>query len=155
MAKQAIGMKLQDFQKNYFTRPHVRRRLDKLRFNYLRYQGMNIRRDARRKVMSQSEPPIPDGETKSGGGLALIFYSFERQTHSVIVGPTLFEKQPWKEKTVPQVVEEGGYVTPKPGFDLLPRRQEPSPYMRPAFEKNLTQPKQKRVWSAAKRKAGV
>jgi len=150
-----MGLSVKDFKKNYFTRPHVTRRIDRGKWYYLRYQGMNIRRDARRQVKAPTKPPIPGPETRANRGLSMIFYAFDRSTSSTVVGPVKFDQQPWREMTVPEVVEKGGFVTPNPGYDLLPRRVRPAPYMVPALEKNMATENQKTVWKKARHKAGT
>jgi hypothetical protein len=154
----AFGLDFKTVQKNFFKSPHVVHALDSVQYHYLRFQGMNIRKTARKNVMQgRGTAPKPKKATKRGSGLAVIYYSFEKVRRSVIIGPIGFLGQPWKEKTVPELLEYGGTVRPKkPGFGrFTPKHYDPHPYMRPALHENLTQAEQKKVWDAARRKAGV
>ena len=153
-SKMSFSLNWETVGRNLFTSTHVKRSLDRKQYWYLRYQGMNIRRDARRAVRAGTgTAPQPGSATKGGGGLALIYYMFDRETRSVIVGPIGFESQPWREKTVPEVLEYGGYVTPRPGYGTWSPTYIPEhPYMRPALVKNLTVEKRQKVWDSVNRK---
>jgi len=139
-----------------FNSPHVRRRLDKLTYHYLRFQGMNIRRNARRRLQSGKEgAPV----SKGNRGLRQIRYAFDRSEHSVVVGPLLFKWQPWSNFTVPELLEYGGVARLKRQYSdyadrgiLHPGFYRERSYMRNAARDELKPQRQRQVWRAAERR---
>jgi hypothetical protein len=105
-----IGMKV-DPSKLFFDQPVVIRVMDKATARVFNRFGATTRLTARhsiRKVGKKGKASLPGQPPKSRKGFLRdhIYYSFNPQTKSVVIGAALFARSSWAQKTL----EHGGSV---------------------------------------------
>lgn len=140
-----IGLRVK-VKKSFFDRETVLAALSKAEHAVLSKAGAYVMRDARQNVRNRKRPSRPgEGPTNQTGRLKdNIFFAFDQQTRSVVIGPTLLPRS-----TGAQSILEFGGVTESPerkinntqtgGNFTIPAQAvtiEPRPYMAPALEKN-------------------
>jgi len=155
----AVGFRLREMKKLFFTSPAVKRALDKRTYHaFLRF-GQYVRKVARHSIVSASGPSKPGTPPHSHVGLLkrMIFYAFALWSRSVVIGPTLVSgrnqgMRAYGTVSVPEVLEYGGTVRMTKDSARrahLPRGTRadfrPRPFMGPAFEKG--QEKLDTFWS--------
>ena len=145
-------------KRSFFDRPAVVKALDKAERRGLSKLGAFIRKRARSSLRKRKKPSAPgkppsmhEGQIKK-----FLFFAYEPETKSVVVGPALLRKT--SISTVPELHEHGGnteikeyqlsgglWTTAKRfnfGDQERPTRTRKAtyperPYMRPAFEAEL------------------
>ena len=125
----------------FFDREEVNRLVDRQERKALSRFGAFVRTRARssiRKRKAISPPGSPPSD--HGGALKrLLFFAYDKESRSVVIGPTLFTgtRRSGQVPRAPESLEKGAFVT-APG--VKPRHYRPRPFMLPAFEK------EKAIW---------
>jgi len=96
--------------------------------------GAYVRQRAKRSIRKRQSSSPPDAPPSSHTGLLkrFIFFSYDRQQRSVIIGPVRLQGQTQGE--APSLLEHGGVTT------IVRRKKrkqipiQPRPFMAPAFE---------------------
>lgn len=133
-----IGLKVASF----FDSAEVLAAVDPATRKALSRSGAFVRRTARgliRKRKAVSKPDTPP--TDRGGALKrLLFFGYDRQTSSVVIGPALFaaRKSPAPKEPPTLALEAGGFVYRYRRDRLESSPLAPRPYMGPALAKNLS-----------------
>ena len=121
----------------FFDRPKVIRAVDRAKRRALSRGGAFIRQTAKRSIRPRKRISRPGEPPSSHAGhlRRLIFFGYDRQRDSVVVGPIGFRRS-----KAPSVLEFGGRTVVESGRRR--RRKEkrkvriaPRPYMGPALEK--------------------
>jgi hypothetical protein len=131
-----IGLTISAAKANFFDRAAVTSAVDRATRQGLSKFGAYVRQRARwsirkRKAISRpGEPP----SSHEGSLRRLIYFAYDRERASVVIGPTLFGNGP----SVPALLEYGGEVARRgPRGKRRPVRYLARPYMEPAFRKEL------------------
>lgn len=148
----------------FFDREVVMKAVDRATADALRKAGSLIRMNARRsmKKAGKDDPPAPPGSpprARTGLLKKFVFYAYDQESKSVIVGPA-FLSGGRRNPTVPEILEYGGHqvvrrISRKRAFEdgrrvrkptVVERRvkYEPRPYMTPSLEK--IKPKMPELW---------
>lgn len=126
----------------FFDRDKVLRAVDDATRRRLSRFGAFVRTRAQRSMRRRrgvSKPGSPP-YSHSGELRKLLYFGFDAEARSVVIGPV-----PFKEGEVPELLEFGGDV-PRQRWNWDTRRRdgdeylahyEPRPFMRPAFEAEL------------------
>ena len=134
-------------QRSFFDRNAVLRSLGRTERRFLARSGAFIRQVARRSIRKRQRASRP-GQAPSNrtGLLKQIYYSFDRGSRSVVVGPAAINGA---KGDTPRLLEEGGTARRRlrvihDGSDtrlitdrtarLQTVRYEPRPYMAPAYD---------------------
>lgn len=139
-----VGYQLKNF---FFDRERVLKQLDKKRVramskigSFIRRKGRNLTR-ARKSTSAPGKPPHT--KTKEEPNLRTIFFGLEPGNKTLVVGPV----RTHTAYSVPALMEHGGTVD-------LPNGQRkkfpPRPYMGPALEKEVRNPKLMQAWEDTK-----
>lgn len=121
----------------FFDRAKVVRAVDRAKRQSLSKAGAFIRRSAKSSIRKRKRISAPGSPPSSHEGSLrrLIYFGYDRQTDSVVVGPVGY-----KNSRVPSVLETGGstVVIRRVGGRLVRTKVKIAarPYMRPAYEKN-------------------
>lgn len=111
-------------QKKLAELTHEERQRYRIRQEYARRDGLA----PPRRPLAHSKPGEPPRMIE-GSIRRFLFFSYDAENRSVVIGPTLINSQ----TGAPRTLEEGGTVITRRGsFRILPR-----PYMKPAFEANI------------------
>ncbi len=134
----------------FFDRKAVIDSVDKAKRAVLSKAGAFIRTAARTSIRKRKRPSPPGSPPSSHTGLLKrIFFGWDRETGSVVVGPVRFNKP----GMAPQALEHGGMsVVVRRRKGRLVRRTvriDARPYMGPALEKE--RPKLPRLWAGSVR----
>lgn len=133
-------------QRQFFNHTKVIRHLDRKTARVLGRFGGTVRKTAQflmRTKNRSARPGKPPYAHKKKLLKRLYFYSYDRQSKSVVVGPVLFK--PHASKMIPRLMEKGGigYRRLRDG-GILPQKYKPHPYTAPAVAKTL--PKMAQWW---------
>jgi hypothetical protein len=122
----------------FFNEPQLVNQVKRNKVKALRKMGFDIRKIAkssmkRSKVPGQVSPPGKPPLAKTGLLQRHIYYTYDRGSESVVVGPAAFKykKKTTMNPTVPELLEFGGRPQGKNTFYI------PRPYMRPARDQIL------------------
>ena len=127
----------------FFDARPVRKAVDRATRAVLSKAGAFVRRSARQLIRRRKRPARPGEPPSSHKGhlRRLIFFGYEPQQRTVVIGPALLGgRSPYGPQTVPEVLEEGGTVTTRdPGRDgeRVRRNYRGNPFMGPAMEQEL------------------
>ncbi len=152
--------KIKAFKKMFFDRDAVLDRISIARARALSKWGSYVRKDSRNSIKRVTgknrykrysrpgRPPLAHyvGVNDADAGLKSILFAYSDATESVIVGPIGFNSK--AQPTVPELMEVGGVAPPR-GNRKKSARYAPRPFMKPAFDRSLTNPKLKDVWEHA------
>jgi hypothetical protein len=122
---------------SFFDRPAVTSAVEKAAIKVLSRFGAFVRTRARTSIRKKKGTSPPGGPPYSHVGLLrkFIFFSYDKSTESVVIGPTLINSP----TGAPENLEYGG-TTERPawyrGKDKTIRIR-PRPYMGPAFDAEL------------------
>ena len=122
----------------FFDRPRVQRAADRAKRGVLSKAGAFVRQRARTLIRPRRRSARPGEPPSSHTGLLrrFIFFGYERDRDTVVIGPTpLNQRSPYGQTTVPEVLELGGTVTTRERGRQETRRYRGNPYMGPAMEK--------------------
>ncbi len=137
-----------DIKNLFFDRGTVMRAVDKAKRAVLSKGGAFIRTTAKHSIRTRkgSAPPGKPPHSHKGTLRRLIFFGYDRDSDSVVVGPVGF-----RSSTAPNVLEFGGTTkvkTRRRGRLVTKRaRVETRPYMGPALAKE--RPKLPRMWAGS------
>lgn len=136
----------------FFDRPKVRRAVDKAKRQVLSRGGAFIRTTAKRSIRKRkgTAPPGKPPHSHEGSLRRLIFFGYDKQTDSVVVGPVGFRRG-----TAPNVLEFGGTAVVEKRLRRGRRvrrrvRIAQRAYMGPALEKE--RPKLPKLWANSVRR---
>jgi hypothetical protein len=130
-------MKLNAAKAGFFDRVKVMNAVDKATRGVLSKFGAFVRQRAKTSIRPRKGTSPPGLPPYSHTGLLrrFIFFSYDNERHSVVIGPTLINTP----TGAPETLEHGGATT------ILDRRRrkrvtiQPRPYMGPAFEAEKAQ----------------
>lgn len=128
---------------NFFDRPAITSKLDDAARKTLSKFGSYVRTRARRSIRTRKKKSATPGNPPFDHGGYLrrwIFFQYEPENYGVVIGPKLFGSgKPPKgsDKTVPQLLEEGGKVTH--WRTKKPATYRRFPFMKPALKAELPQ----------------
>lgn len=131
-----INLTVKLAQASFFDRKAVMDAVDPATRRALSRFGAFVRQRARTSIRPRREVSRPGSPPSSHVGTLrrLIFFAFDRESQSVVIGPTLFRP----DSRVPGLLEYGGEATGTgPGGQTRRLRYRPRPYMGPAFEAEL------------------
>jgi len=126
-----IGLRVKEC---FFDRAKVVNAMDRATRNALGHFGGYVRKIAKRMIKRAPGASAPGHAPHSHEGhlRELIFYSFDFDQRSVVIGPERLERgHMYGPTTVPQLMEGGGTVI---GIDGKVHIYPARPYMGPAFE---------------------
>ena len=122
----------------FFDSRRVRRAVDRAKRSVLSKAGAFVRRRARQLIRPRRRSARPGEPPSSHTGLLrrFIYFGYERESESVVVGPVPFPgRQPYGPRTtVPEVLETGGTVTAAEDGEQVTRNYPGHPFMSPALE---------------------
>lgn len=136
--------------KTFFDSPKVKNAMDKTTHKALSKFGayvMTVARNSMKKAAASAPPSEPGSPPRAREGhlRRFLFFSYDRRTQNVIIGPELLSGQP-TDPTIPELHEFGGAMRPRRRRGTL-RKYPARPYMQSAFEKG--QEKLDEFWAQA------
>lgn len=146
-----LGFNIADSRKNFFDRQAVLQYVDQKtrrvlsRFGaYVRQRaitsmvGHTIRKITKKTKFSNVAGVSAPGRPPSvheGGLVRYLYFAFDREQKSVVIGPALYKP---REYVVPKVLEEGGRVSARTrDGKITVMKYRPRPFMLPAFQAEL------------------
>ncbi|MDH4201410.1 MAG: hypothetical protein OEV87_00760 [Phycisphaerae bacterium] len=119
----------------FFDSPKVVRAVDKSTRKVLSKFGAFVRRTAKQSIRKRKKTSAPGTPPSSHTGLLkrFIFFGYDPQKRSVVIGPTRLTENNRGE--APSILEYGGRTTVNSGTKKTRVRIRPRPFMGPAFEK--------------------
>ncbi|MBI1373633.1 MAG: hypothetical protein GC159_12965 [Phycisphaera sp.] len=131
-----------EITKLFFDKKAVTSRTDRATRKVLSRFGAFVRRTARSSIRKRKKSSPPGSPPSSHVGLLkkFIFFGYEPQKRSVVIGPVQLTQKGRGE--APRLLEHGGTAPAKRGKKRATYR--PRPYMGPAFEKE--RPKLPAMW---------
>ena len=118
----------------FFDSPKILRSVDKTTRKVLSRFGAFVRRTAKQSIRKRKKASVPGTPPSSHTGLLkrFIFFGYDRQKDSVVIGPTRLTEG--SRGDAPSLLEYGGRTTLK-GKKKTRVRIRSRPFMGPAFEK--------------------
>jgi hypothetical protein len=115
----------------FFDSSKVTKSLDRATKKALSKFGAFVRQRSRSSIRSRKKVSMPGQPPSSHVGTLkkLIFFAYESEQKTVVIGPTPFGKG-----TAPSLLESGGIAVSRNGKRLNYR---PRPFMKPAFDTEL------------------
>jgi len=128
----------------FFDRRAVTTRMEPAKRKVLSRFGAFVRRTAKGSIRRRKKPAPPESPPSSHTGLLrkFIFFGFDRDRHSVVIGPVRLDRRGRGE--APSLLEYGGQTTLVRRGKRRRTTYKARPYMGPAFEKE--QPKLPAMW---------
>jgi len=128
----------------FFDRPAVTSRVDPATRKVLSKFGAFVRRTAKGSIRRRRKAAPPGSPPSSHTGLLkkFIFFGYDPDQRSVVIGPTRLDRRGQGE--APSLLEYGGQTTLVRGGKRERATYRARPYMGPAFEKE--QPKLPAMW---------
>ena len=128
----------------FFDRQAVISRVDPATRKVLSKFGAFVRRTAKGSIRNRRKPAPPGSPPSSHTGLLkkFIFFGYDPQRESVVIGPTRLDRRGQGE--APSLLEYGGQTTLVRRGKRERATYRARPYMGPAFEKE--QPKLPAMW---------
>ena len=122
----------------FFDSPKVIRAVDKSTRQVLSRFGAFVRRTAKQSIRKRKKSSAPGTPPSSHTGLLkrFIFFGYDPQKRSVVIGPTRLTENNRGE--APSILEYGGRTTVEGHKKKTRVRIRPRPFMGPAFEKEKT-----------------
>lgn len=119
----------------FFDRAEVKARIDPAVRKALSKVGAFVRTRARTSIRTRKAVSAPGSPPSSHTGTLkkLIYFSFDPQAKSVVIGPTLGGS----ESGAPAALEYGGTAVVKDGAKSRTVSYQPRPYMAPALAAEL------------------
>lgn len=168
MTPAILNATLKQAQSGFFDRKDVMSSVDKATHKVLSKFGAFVRRAARSSIKPQPKTArskrfskekffgqsvsIPGQPPFSHTGLLRdhIYFAYDKLSRSVVIGPIRLNQ---KRGGAPAALEYGGpsLATRGPRHRVINIRKRP--YMQPAFEKELTNPKLNALWANSIRRA--
>jgi hypothetical protein len=127
-----LGMKLHVAKGLFFDRARVTNAVDRTTRRNLSRFGAFVRRRARSSIRTRRRISDPGQPPTNRTGLLKrnIFFVYEPNRRSVVIGPVLLNKS----SGAPELLEHGGTVIRRIGGRSVRMTYRPRPYMGPAFE---------------------
>jgi hypothetical protein len=137
-----IGVSINQAKGLFFDRMAVTSAADRAQRRVLSKFGAYVRRGAKSSIRKRKRPSAPGSPPSSHTGLLkrYIFFLYEPQRRSVIIGPILLGKG----TDAPRLLEHGGAVSRRKGKKPVRVRYKPRPFMVPAMERE--KPKLPAMW---------
>jgi hypothetical protein len=134
-----FGMTIDTAKQGFFDRERVKRAMDRATFRVLSKFGAHVRQRAKTSIRKRKgiSPPGQPPHSHTGLLRQFIFFAYDADRKSVVIGPTLLRSG----SEVPRLLEYGGETTILKRGKPYRAHYRPRPYMRPAFEEeesNLT-----------------
>jgi len=128
-----IGMTFQAAKAGFFDRQKVQAAVDRSTRKVFSKFGAFVRQRAKTSIKKRKGTSPPGGPPYSHAGLLkkLIFFAFDAQRQSVVIGPTLLREG----SAAPRLLEHGGEAQLETKQGPKAARYRPRPFMGPAFEK--------------------
>ncbi|MDH4203810.1 MAG: hypothetical protein OEV87_13090 [Phycisphaerae bacterium] len=122
----------------FFDSPKIIRSVDKSTRKVLSKFGAFVRRTAKQSIRKRKKTSTPGSPPSSHTGLLkrFIFFGYDPQKHSVVIGPTRLTENNRGE--APSILEYGGRTTVEANNKKTRVRIRTRPFMGPAFEKEKT-----------------
>lgn len=117
----------------FFDRPKVIQAVDKATRGVLSRFGSFVRTTARHSIRKRKSPSPPGQPPRNRTGLLkrFIFFAYEPQDRSVVIGPARLNRS----TGAPEILEYGGTATVRTNKKNHKVTIAARPYMGPAFEK--------------------
>ena len=137
-----IGVTIDQAKGMFFDRKAVTSAVDRAERRVLSRFGAFVRRGARSSIRRRKRISEPGQPPSSHTGLLKrnIFFLYEPQRSSVVIGPVLLGKG----TDAPRLLEHGGVVTRRKRKRRVRVKYKPRPFMGPAFERE--KPKLPKMW---------
>ena len=122
----------------FLDSPKVIRAVDKSTRKVLSRFGAFVRRTAKQSIRKRKKASTPGTPPSSHTGLLkrFIFFGYDRQKDSVVIGPTRLTKN--NRGQAPSILEYGGRTTVEANKKKTRVHIRSRPFMGPAFEKEKT-----------------
>ena len=133
-----------DIKKCFFDRQAVISRVEPATRRVFSKFGAFVRRTAKGSIRNRQRPALPGSPPSSHTGLLkkFIFFGFDPDARSVVIGPTRLDRRGQGE--APSLLEYGGQTTLVRRGKRERAAYRARPYMGPAFDKE--QPKLPAMW---------
>ena len=137
-----IGMRINQVKGLFFDAPAVMNAVERAERQVLSRFGAFVRRGARSSIRKRKAISGAGSPPSSHVGLLKrhIFFIYDRQKSSVVIGPILLNKG----TDAPELLEHGGQVVRRRKNKRVRMTYSPRPFMGPAFERE--QPKLPAMW---------
>lgn len=124
-------MTFQTAKKGFFDRADVQKRVDKATRKVLSRFGAYVRQRAKTSIRKRKGTSPPGSPPYSHVGLLkkFLFFAYDAQRQSVVIGPTLIREQ----SEGPKLLEHGGETVIATKKGRKQARYRPRPFMGPAF----------------------
>lgn len=134
-----IGMDFKSAKAVFFDRQAVISKVDAASRKVLSKFGALVRRSAKSSIRKRKKPAPPGSPPSSHTGLLkkFIFFGYDTDARSVVIGPTRLNQKGRGE--APPLLEYGGKTTLKRRGKRKRTTYKARPYMGPAFEKEKPQ----------------
>lgn len=134
-----IGMDFKSAKAVFFDRQAVISKVDAASRKVLSKFGAFVRRSAKSSIRKRKKPAPPGSPPSSHTGLLkkFIFFGYDTDARSVVIGPTRLNQKGRGE--APPLLEYGGKTTLKRRGKRKRTTYKARPYMGPAFEKEKPQ----------------
>ncbi len=131
-----INLRLKEAKRGFFDRDAVISATTKAERRVLSKFGAYVRTRARTSIRPNKGTSLPGSQPYSHVGYLrrMIFFSFDQQKRSVVIGPVLLNA---RNKDVPSLLEYGGTAARRRWGKERTVFYAPRPYMRPAFEEEV------------------
>jgi hypothetical protein len=128
-----------EFKKLFFDRQAVISKVDAASRKVLSKFGAFVRRSAKSSIRKRKKPAPPGSPPSSHTGLLkkFIFFGYDPERQSVVIGPTRLNQKGKGE--APPLLEYGGKATLVRRGKKKRTTYKARPYMGPAFEKETPQ----------------
>ena len=133
-----LGMTLKDMKAGFFDRAAVINATDKATRSALSKFGAFVRRTAKFSIRTRDgfAPPGSPPHSHVGHLRANIFFAFDQNTRSVVIGPSLLNGKAYKDTA--QALEYGGTFLRRSRTGARMARYRARPFMVPAFDANIS-----------------
>ncbi|HAT10337.1 MAG TPA: hypothetical protein DCS97_07035 [Planctomycetes bacterium] len=148
MSGPVIGFRTRkDAQRNFFDRAAVISALDRTTATVFARFGAFVRQRAKTSIRKRKKASPPGSPPSSHLGLLRdnIFFSFDQDSRSLVVGPVLLNGRAHRD--APRALEYGGAFTRRNKRGSYQATYKARPFMTPAFDAEL--PGLPRMWANA------
>lgn len=132
-----IGMRLSDAKRTFFDAPRVLAATTAAERAVLSRFGAFVRQRARSSIRARKSVSPPGSPPSSHTGLLkqFLFFAFDTERRSVVIGPVRLNGKPGD--ALPLLERGGGAMRARHG-QLVACTYTPRPFMRPAFDRELS-----------------
>ncbi|CAN5495746.1 hypothetical protein BH11PLA2_BH11PLA2_22780 [soil metagenome] len=137
-----IGLSFEAAKRGFFDRALVQSKVDKATRKVFSKFGAYVRQRAKTSIRKRKGTSPPGGPPYSHVGLLrkFLFFAYDAERQSVVIGPTLLRAG----SQAPKLLEHGGETRLATKRGTKPARYPPRPFMGPAFA--AEQPKLPGLW---------